>query len=202
MDKDIKQEDPVEVLGPVEGCRTHERDKLPSKIAHIKNSKFLDNAWDPVAQRYVKEIRVYKITKLDREKNDMVWQYFRNRSRNSVSNIYKLNFEKKIKVIYFGDPVQHFLEIDKDIVDVAKEFDKLVLEKYKLKSKEERRAEKEDRRKLKELNNPEKYKDKVKFVKPEKPPKVEKQKRNHYKIKGKGEKKRDKASSNLQNKSE
>lgn len=122
---------------PVAGCKIH--DNLPSKIKHIKNSKFLDNTWDPVAQKYVKSIWLHKITKLNREKYDLIWQYYRNRHKNSVGSVYKLHHERRFKIIYFSDPIEHIIEVDHNMVLTGKSFDDLVVEKYKPLPKEERR---------------------------------------------------------------
>lgn len=83
-----------------------------------KNPIFLKNSTDPTNGKLVKEIRLLKKMKptareQDRFKWDMIWQYYRDRGqgRKSVEQVYKENKGRKIKIIYFGDPVIHEIDI-------------------------------------------------------------------------------------------
>ena len=77
---------------------------------NLKNPVFIQNITDPTNGKYVKEIRVKKQMKdtqfkTDRFKYDMVWQYYRDRSRTAVGDVYKKYKGKELKIIYSGDPV-------------------------------------------------------------------------------------------------
>ena len=82
---------------------------------NIKNPIFIKNSTDPISGNFVKEIRVMKVMKdtehkKNRIKYDMVWQYYRDRNRKSIEEIYKEHKGKQIKIIYFGDSIIHELE--------------------------------------------------------------------------------------------
>ena len=84
-------------------------------LRHIKNTTFLENSLDPLTKKFVKEIWVYKTTKLEREKKDLKWIYYRDRSKNSVYSLLLHicnNNTKKILIIYFDDCVQHIVKVD------------------------------------------------------------------------------------------
>jgi hypothetical protein len=78
----------------------------------LKNPIFINNCTDPLNGKMVKEIRVLKHMKdtqfkTDRIKYDMVWQYYRDRNRTAVIDVYKKYKGKELKIIYSGDPVIH-----------------------------------------------------------------------------------------------
>lgn len=70
----------------------------------IRNQKFIKNARDPMTGKFVKEIWRKKFTKIGREKWDLVWQYYRDRNRESVLSKYKKLEALEIEVVYFGEP--------------------------------------------------------------------------------------------------
>jgi len=79
---------------------------------HLKNPVFIQNITDPLNGKCVKEIRVKKQMKdtqfkTDRIKYDMIWQYYRDRARTSVIDVYKKYKGKELKIIYSGDPIIH-----------------------------------------------------------------------------------------------
>lgn len=90
----------------------------------LKNPIFIENSTDPINQKFVKEIRVMKKMKdtknaVDKIKYDLVWQYYRDRNRKSIKQIYKENKGKYIKIIYFGESTIYEIEcpiIHKDTV--------------------------------------------------------------------------------------
>ena len=90
---------------PIMSNKTHSK-----KLDQLKNPIFIANSTDPLNGKYVKEIRAEKHMKdtqfkKDRIKYDLVWQYMRDRGRQSVESIYKKYANKPLKVIYSGDSV-------------------------------------------------------------------------------------------------
>jgi hypothetical protein len=78
----------------------------------MPNQIFIANSTDPLNGKIVKEIRLKKIMKdtqykKDRIKYDIVWQYMRDRNRQSVESIYKKHNGKLLHVIYNGDHIIH-----------------------------------------------------------------------------------------------
>ena len=76
----------------------------------MSNPIFITNSTDPLNGKIVKEIRLQKIMKntvykKDRIKYDIVWQYMRDRNRQSVDTIYKKYNGKLLHVIYKGDHI-------------------------------------------------------------------------------------------------
>ena len=69
----------------------------------IRNQKFIKNARCPITGKFIKEIWRKKITKIAREKWDLVWQYYRDRNRESVLSKLKKLQDLEIEVVYFGD---------------------------------------------------------------------------------------------------
>jgi len=99
-------------------------DKPKYKIRHkakrpedLTNPIFKKNIVDPRNGKFVKRIwlkKKMKDTKFkkNREKFDLVWQYYRDRGRQSVENILKkYNNHYTIKIIYFNDPIEHIQEL-------------------------------------------------------------------------------------------
>jgi len=77
------------------------------KTAHIKNPIFIANSTDSSNGKIVKEILLEKhmkdtINKKDRIKHDIVWQYMRDRNRQSVDSIIKKYNDKTLKILYFN----------------------------------------------------------------------------------------------------
>jgi len=70
----------------------------------IRNQKFIKNARCPMTGKFVKEIWRKKFTKIGREKWDLVWQYYRDRNRESVLSKFKKLEELEIEVTYFNEP--------------------------------------------------------------------------------------------------
>jgi hypothetical protein len=76
----------------------------------MPNQIFIANSTDPLNGKIVKEIRLQKIMKntqykKDRIKYDIVWQYMRDRNRQSVESIYKKHNGKLLHIIYSGDHI-------------------------------------------------------------------------------------------------
>lgn len=70
----------------------------------IRNQKFIKNARCPMTGKFVKEIWRKKFTKIGREKWDLVWQYYRDRNRESVLSKFKKLEALEIEVTYFNEP--------------------------------------------------------------------------------------------------
>jgi hypothetical protein len=54
-----------------------------------------------------KSVYIYKKTKMGKMKRDLVWQYYRDRNRQSVESVldrYK-DTQLKARIIYSGDPI-------------------------------------------------------------------------------------------------
>lgn len=80
---------------------------------HIKNQTFLDNSTDPTNQKFVKEIwRHMKYDHERRDKWDLIWNYYRDRNRTSIEEVYRNNKNKghMLRIIYRGDPMIHEIE--------------------------------------------------------------------------------------------
>ncbi len=76
----------------------------------MTNPIFIANSTDPLNGKIVKEIRLKKQMKdtkykKDRIKYDIVWQYMRDRNRQSVESIYKKYNDKTLQIIYYGDSI-------------------------------------------------------------------------------------------------
>jgi len=78
----------------------------------LKNKLFIKNAKDPNNQQFVKSIWKKKITKLGRAKWDIVWQYYRDRKRISVNDLYKKFNGEELKVIYSGIPQPNIFMVE------------------------------------------------------------------------------------------
>lgn len=100
---------------------------LPSKLKDIKNQVFLNNCYDPINKKYVKKVWAHKLTKLGREKRDLIWEYYKYRKRWSVTYRMKESFQKNVRevtLIYFDDPVQHRFTITQEHMNIMKAYDK------------------------------------------------------------------------------
>lgn len=108
--------------------------KLPSKLAHIVNQTFLINTWNPITGKYVKKIWAFKLTKLGREKRDMVWEYYRYRGRKSVMETVKDLYYRNRKIvmfIHFDDPAQNRIELTQEMIDLIKQVEPPKIKKPK-----------------------------------------------------------------------
>lgn len=79
------------------------------KFQDLKNTTFKHNVIDPTNGRIVKSIYGMKITKLNREKWDLIWQFYRDRHRTSVDDLLKKNTNKRMQIIYSGDPKKYYI---------------------------------------------------------------------------------------------
>ena len=97
-----------------------------------KNQLFLKNSTDPTNCKLVKEIWRFKLYDHDRrQKYDLIWQYYRDRARKSVTDLYKELYKsnkiEKLRIIYSGDPIIHEIEcpnirlMEKEGVEEVKE---------------------------------------------------------------------------------
>jgi hypothetical protein len=101
-------------------------EERPSKLAHIKNKNIIQNSWDPINEKYVKKIWAHKKTKLDREKRDLIWEYYRHRNKWPVTEAFKKTYYKNVRdvvVIYFDDPVQHRFLLDLEMIDKIRKYE-------------------------------------------------------------------------------
>ncbi len=82
-------------------------------MLNIKNPIFIKNITDPITGKPVKKIYHMDMTKMDRLVEPLVWEYYKNRANMSVGDIYK-KFKgkglKKLKIIFFNDPVIYEIE--------------------------------------------------------------------------------------------
>jgi len=102
----------------------HTEEIRPRKLTHIKNTLMLDNSLNPLNNKYVKKIWVYKTTKLDRIKRDLFWEYFKDRKKKDIAETLLYAFYKNRKeatIIYFDDPVQYDVTITDEIAEELKE---------------------------------------------------------------------------------
>ena len=101
----------------------HNRNIRPLKLSHIKNNQMLNNCFDPIVNKYVKKVWAFKRTKLNRVKRDLIWEFFRNRKKQSFTETLRKTYYKNIKnvtVIYFDDPVEHNFDLTRDMIDAYK----------------------------------------------------------------------------------
>lgn len=76
----------------------------------IKNPVFLKNCTDSRNNCIVNKIWMHSLTKLNRDKWDLVWEYYSDRKRNSVDDCLKTWNNRLLKIIYKGDPRQHIID--------------------------------------------------------------------------------------------
>lgn len=79
----------------------------------IKNPVFLKNCTDSRNGCIVNKIWMHSLTKLNRDKWDLVWEYYSDRKRNSVDDCLKTWHNRLLKIIYKGDPRQHIVDMRK-----------------------------------------------------------------------------------------
>jgi len=83
-------------------------------MPQLKNETFIKNITDPRTGKQVKKIFHMKMSKLNRLVEPMVWEYFRDRGRTSIQEIYNKFKEKglnKLKIIFFGEPTIYEINI-------------------------------------------------------------------------------------------
>lgn len=83
-------------------------------MPQLKNQTFINNITDPRTNKQVKRIYHMKMSKIDRLVEPMVWEYYRDRGRTSIQEIYNKFKEKglnKLKMIFFGDPIIYEVNI-------------------------------------------------------------------------------------------
>ena len=82
-------------------------------MLNIKNPIFIKNITDPITSKYVKKIYYMEMSKMDRLVEPLVWEYYKNRANTSVGKVYE-KFKgkglKKLKIIFFNDPVIYEIE--------------------------------------------------------------------------------------------
>ena len=136
-------EDEIMSLNP-----THE--KLPSKLKHIKNLKFLNNTYNPLTGKYVKDVWAFKRTKLDRIKRDLIWTYFRHRKNKLAAQSLRETYYKNIKtvmIIHFDDPTQVRFELTEHMVQILKHY----CHEKEIKKPKKNKDKKNKKKELKEL---------------------------------------------------
>jgi hypothetical protein len=86
-------------------------EQIENKMNEIefKNPVFEKNVIDPTNNKIVKSIYVHSWTKLAREHWFMVWQYYRDRNRTSIQEVYDKYKDTQLRVIYKGDPVMYYV---------------------------------------------------------------------------------------------
>ncbi len=78
-----------------------------------KNPVFNRNIIDPTNNKVVKSIWWHHNSKLDRNIRSMVWEHYRYRGRKSVAEIYNEYRQRKIEIIYSGEPQPVFIDMSK-----------------------------------------------------------------------------------------
>lgn len=74
-------------------------------MPELKNQTFINNITDPKTGKQVKKIYQMKISKIGRLVEPLVWEYYKSRARESISDIYKKYKGYQLKMIFFGDPI-------------------------------------------------------------------------------------------------
>jgi hypothetical protein len=110
------------------------RESIANKYKNLKNPIFIANSLDPLTSKYVCSIWLKKISKLDKIIWTMVWEFYRDRKRQSIYDIYKKFPNSELKIIYTGEPLAYFMttpikptEILQNL-GIAKESTKKVIE--------------------------------------------------------------------------
>lgn len=158
MQKEQQDEVIIEILNEIIGkipdniIENQYLNNLPSRLKHIKNEKFLKYSLDPINIKYVKKVWAHKLTKLEREKRDMIWEYYRYRGKmpvcDALKKTYCLNI-KDVTIIYFDDPVQYRFIITNEMFEKIKK-DCREHEAIRKVEKEERKKKKEQQRIIRE----------------------------------------------------
>jgi hypothetical protein len=83
-------------------------DSKPYSI-EFKNPGFEKNVIDPTNGKIVKSIYAHNWTKLARDHWFMVWQFYRDRNRTSIQQVYDKYKDTQIEIIYKGDPTKYLV---------------------------------------------------------------------------------------------
>lgn len=84
-------------------------------MPELKNQTFINNITDPKTGKQVKKIYQMKISKIGRLVEPLVWEYYKSRAKESISDIYKKYKGYQLKMIFFGDPIIYTVNtIDND----------------------------------------------------------------------------------------
>ena len=79
------------------------------KEIEFKNPVFEKNVIDPTNNKIVKSIYVHSWTKLAREHWFMIWQYYRDRNRTSIQEVYDKYKDTQLRIIYKGDSTMYYI---------------------------------------------------------------------------------------------
>jgi hypothetical protein len=79
------------------------------KEIEFKNPIFEKNVIDPTNNKIVKSIYVHSWTKLARDHWFMIWQYYRDRKRTSIQEVYDKYKDTQLRIIYKGDPNMYYV---------------------------------------------------------------------------------------------
>jgi hypothetical protein len=79
-----------------------------------KNEIFKRNVIDPTNNKVVKSIWWHHNSKIDRKIRSMIWEHYRYRGRKSVAEIYNEYRQKKIEIIYSGEPQPVIIDMTKE----------------------------------------------------------------------------------------
>lgn len=79
------------------------------KEIEFKNPIFEKNVIDPTNNKIVKSIYVHSWTKLAREHWFMIWQYYRDRKRTSIQEVYDKYKDTQLRIVYKGDPTMYYV---------------------------------------------------------------------------------------------
>lgn len=100
-------------------------EERPNKmLKNTKNKLYLDNTYDPINNMFVHKIFEWKITKIGRKKRHLVWQYYRDRNRLSVSEFYRNNFyrnKRNVSIIFYGKADIYTMVLEKEMADMLKD---------------------------------------------------------------------------------
>jgi hypothetical protein len=82
----------------------------------FKNPIFEKNVTDPTNHKIVKSIYVHSWTKLARENWQMIWQYYRDRNRTSIEEVYKKYKDTQLQIIYRSSikEIQLYIMLEKN----------------------------------------------------------------------------------------
>jgi hypothetical protein len=88
-----------------------EMDSIQNEMKEIefKNPIFEKNVIDPTNNKIVKSIYVHSWTKLARDHWFMIWQYYRDRKRTSIQEVYDKYKDTQLRIIYKGDSNMYYV---------------------------------------------------------------------------------------------
>jgi len=70
----------------------------------IKNPIFRQNVVCNKTGKVIKKVWAFKITKLERTKRDLVWEYYRHRGKLNVNDLLKKYKPEDVQIIYSEKP--------------------------------------------------------------------------------------------------